>query len=75
MTKASIMTADARLARARGILADSEGQSKARLRRACRTILDYADVSETTERAAAAKLLRELEPETHRQRRGFTGGV
>lgn len=64
MTGASIISVEARLARARGILADREGQSDARLRRACVTILDDAPADAIEERAAAEALLKDLQPRT-----------
>jgi hypothetical protein len=61
MTGASIMSVEARLARARGILADREGQSDARLRRACLTILNIAP-HDDPQRAEAERLRKELTP-------------
>lgn len=68
MTKAPIMSREARLAWARGILADAPDHSDARLRRACLTVLNHAPSREVAERGAAAKLLAELEPTNQAQR-------
>lgn len=62
MTCAPIMSREQRLTWARGILADREGQSDARLRRACLTVLNHSSSSETAEREAASTLLKSLQP-------------
>lgn len=75
MTKAPIMSREARLAWARGIVADVAHHSDARLRRACLTILNHLSSSEVKERKDAQELLGRLEPDKYRQRGGYVGDV
>ena len=59
------MSRAARLIWARGILSDTEGQSDARLRCACLTILNHSPASNEDERLRASEMLASLQPQTN----------
>lgn len=62
------LSREKRLAWARGILADQGQHSDARIRRACKTILNHAPSYEAVERLNAMVLLDALEPEPKSER-------
>ncbi|ARU02999.1 hypothetical protein [Yoonia vestfoldensis] len=64
MTKAPILDREKRLAWALGILSDRDGHSVARLRRACKSVLNHAPSSDLANRTKASLLLKDLQPTT-----------
>lgn len=69
------LTVQQRINRARAVLSDPEGQSLARLRRSCLTIIEHITPITAPEVIAAKARLAKLTPQSLRQRGVFTGGV